>query len=85
MKKGKDIRKLIEGPLSDISIILDDVVFVKEDGINFLRIVIDKAPYVDVDDCVAATKIINPIIDKVDFIDDNYVLDVCSKEKGGSK
>ena len=69
MKKGKDIRKLIEGPLSDISIILDDVVFVKEDGINFLRIVIDKAPYVDVDDCVAATKI-NPIIDKEDIIDD---------------
>ena len=85
MKKGKDIRKLIEGPLSDISIILDDVVFVKEDGINFLRIVIDKARYVDVDDCVAATKIINPIIDKEDIIDDTYVLDVCSKEKGGSK
>ena len=51
----------------------------------FLRVIIDKEPYVDVDTCVKATEIINPILDKIeDEFDDAYVLDVCSKEKGGN-
>ncbi|HHT38239.1 MAG TPA: hypothetical protein GXZ95_02350 [Mollicutes bacterium] len=83
MKKEGIIKKLIEEPLSKINIIVDDVVYVKENGINFLRVTIDKEPYVGVDDCVAATKIIDPIIDKEDIIKDSYILDVCSKERGG--
>lgn len=79
------IRNLIEKPLSEINIKLDDVSYYKEGTMNILRITIDKDPYVDVDDCVAVTKIINPIIDGEDVIKDTYVLDVCSKEKGGDK
>ena len=49
----------------------------------FLRVVIDKEPFVDVDTCVLATGIINPLIDTLeDEFDDSYVLDVCSLEKG---
>lgn len=79
------IRNLIEKPLAEIDIKVDDVSYCKEGSMNILRITIDKEPYVDVDDCVAATKIINPIIDGENIIYDTYVLDVCSKEKGGEK
>ena len=37
---------------------------------------------IDSDDCVTVRKWINPILDDNDPISDNYILDVCSKEKG---
>ena len=49
---------------------------------NFLRVVIDKEGIIDVDDCVKVSKLINPILDEEDPIEENYILDVCSKEKG---
>jgi ribosome maturation factor RimP len=85
MKNESVIKNLIEKPLLDINIRIDDISYVKENNMNILRITIDKEPYIDVDDCVAATKIINPIIDKEDIINDTYILDVCSKEKGVNK
>lgn len=81
----KRVKKLIEEPLKSINIKLDDVEYVKEGSMYFLRVIIDKEPYVDVDTCVKATEIINPILDKIENeFDDAYVLDVCSKEKGGN-
>lgn len=75
--------KLIEKPLNDINIKVDNVEYVKESGMYFLRITIDKEPFVDVDTCVLATETINPLIDAIENeFDDAYVLDVCSKEKG---
>jgi ribosome maturation factor RimP len=85
MKNESVIKNLIEKPLLDINIRIDDISYVKENNMNILRITIDKEPYIDVDDCVAATKIINPIIDKEDIINDTYILDICSKEKGVNK
>ena len=79
----KKVRDLIEKPLNDINIKLDEVEYVKEGSVYFLRIIIDKEPYVDIDICVKATEVINPLIDTLeDEFDDAYVLDVCSKEKG---
>ena len=75
------VRSLIEDKLREDGYILDEVLYIKEDGNYFLRIVIDKCGIVDVEDCVKATKIIDPIIDTIN-IEDNYILDVCSKEKG---
>ena len=66
----------------DNGYILDDVLYVKEDGMNFLRVIIDKEGIITVDDCVKVSKLINPILDEEDPIEDNYILDVCSKEKG---
>ncbi len=80
--EGK-VRDLIEKPLNDVNIKLCEVEYVKEGSMYFLRIEIDKEPFVDIDTCVKATEIINPLIDKIeDEFDDAYVLDVCSKEKG---
>lgn len=73
------VRKLIEGPLSKEKITVVDVLLEYENGVKNLVIVIDKKPYVDIDTCVLATNIINPILDKEDIIEDSYVLDVCSK------
>ena len=77
-----EIRKLFENIIEENGYILDEVLYVKEDGMNFLRVVIDNEGIIDVDDCVKVSKLINPILDEEDPIEENYILDVCSKEKG---
>ena len=73
------IRNLIEEPLKNSNIDVLDVHFEDENGVKNLMIIIDKMPYVDLDTCVEATHIINPILDEADLIDESYVLNVCSK------
>ena len=51
---------------------------------NFLRIVIDRDEPIDIDKCVEVTNVINPLLDDIDFIDDSYILDITTKEKGGN-
>lgn len=77
------IRESIEGPLSSKGIVVDDIIYEKEGNNNFLRIVIDSNNIVDLDMCVDATHIINDILDEIDVIDESYILDISSKEKGG--
>ena len=40
---------------------------------------------IDLQKVVMATRIINPILDKIDLIDHAYTLDVYAKEKGVEK
>ena len=47
-----------------------------------LSICLDKVGGIDLDTIVYATNIINLIVDKYDFTDDSYILDVVSKERG---
>lgn len=76
------IIELIKPTIEENGFILDNVEYVKEGSLYYLRITIDKKGYVDLDDCVKITKLINPIIDSNDPIKDNYILEVSSKEKG---
>lgn len=77
------IRVLIEDEITKAGYILDEVLYLKENNLNFLRIVIDKNNgYIDVNDCVAVNDLLDPILDKIDFIEDSYIVDICSKEKG---
>ena len=76
------ITNLLKDVLEENNYILDGVEYVKEGSIYFLRIIIDKVGIIDVEDCVTVTNLINPILDKEDPIEENYILDVCSKEKG---
>lgn len=78
----KNIRNLIEEPIKEAGLILDEVKYEKEGSTKFLRVIIDKCGFITVDDCVTVCKIINPILDERDPIEENYILDVCSKEKG---
>ena len=43
---------------------------------------LDKVGGIDLDEIVAATEIINPIVDKYNICDDSYIMDVISKERG---
>lgn len=77
------VRKLIEGEVNKLGISIDSVVYEKEGGNYFLRIVIDRDDIIDIDTCVEVTNIINPLLDQSDIISDSYILDVSTKEKGG--
>lgn len=77
------IEKLIKEPIENNGYILDSVEYIKENGTYFLRIVIDKKnEYITVNDCVEVNNLLDPILDRVDFITDSYIVDICSKEKG---
>lgn len=82
MDIASKIKTLIEEAVKENGYIIDEVLYVKEDGNYFLRVVIDKNGVIDVEDCVTVTRLIDPILDTVDYITDSYILDVCSKEKG---
>lgn len=76
------VRKLIEDEVNKMGIIIDSIVYEKEGSNYFLRIVIDRDEAIDIDTCVEVTNIINPLLDKADFINESYILDVSTKEKG---
>ena len=83
MKENLDIiKKEITEPMNKMDIIVDSVDFVNENNYYFLKIVLDKVNGIDLDTIVEATNIINPIIDKLDLIEEEYVLDISSKERG---
>jgi len=82
MDIANKVKALIEEAVKENGYIIDEVLYVKEDGNYFLRVVIDKNGIIDVEDCVTVTRIIDPMLDTVDYITDSYILDVCSKEKG---
>lgn len=76
------IRNAIEGPINKIGYVLDDILYVREGKTYFLRVVVDNNAIMTVEDCVKVTRVVDPIIDELDLIENSYVLDVCSKEKG---
>ena len=82
MEIADKVKKLIESEVNKSGYIVDEVLYVKEDGNYYLRIVIDKNGIIDIEDCVTVTRIVDPMLDNIDFITDSYILDVCSKEKG---
>lgn len=82
MKIEDKIREMLEKVITDNGYILDRVIYEKEDGNNFLRLIIDKKDIITVDDCVVVSNLVNPILDDLDPISERYILDVCSKEKG---
>lgn len=78
------VRNLIEKDVSKLGINIDKITYEKEGSNYFLRIVIDRDEIIDIDTCVEVTNVINPLLDEADFIDDSYILDVTTKEKGGN-
>lgn len=82
MEIAERVKKLIESEVNKNGYIVDEVLYVKEDGNYYLRIIIDKNGTIDIEDCVNVTRIVDPMLDDINFIKDSYILDVCSKEKG---
>lgn len=81
-EKLNKIREAITKPMEELNIIVDEVLYEKENGYNFLKITLDKVNGLDLDTIVEATNVINPIVDKLDLISDEYILDISSKERG---
>ena len=81
-KKLEEIRKNLTPSLEKLNIIITDITYSKKGKYNFLTIELDKEGGLDLDSIVEASNVINPIIDKLDLIDDSYILDVISKERG---
>ena len=76
------IREIVEPAIVDAGYILDEVKYEQEGSTKFLRLIIDKEGFITVDDCVVVCRLVNPLLDNEDPIEENYILDVCSKEKG---
>ena len=55
-----------------------DVEYVREGGEWFLRLYIDKDGGVDVDDCEAVSRAVDPVLDEKDPIPESYRFEVCS-------
>ena len=76
------VREVVNNCLENNNMWVDDVKYEKEGNNYFLRIVVDSDSTIDVDKIVEVTRIINPVLDEVDIIEDSYILDISSKEKG---
>lgn len=78
----EQVKKLIEKEVEKLGVRIDSVKLEKEGGNLFLRIVIDRDEIIDVDTCVEVTNVINPLLDEANLIEESYMLDVSTKEKG---
>ena len=76
--------KLVEAignKLDDLGVYIYDVTYGKVDGENTLTVILDREEIISLNEVVMATRIINPILDKLDLIKESYTLDVYAKEK----
>ncbi len=61
---------------------LVDVEYIKEAGNWYLRAYIDKPGGITVDDCEVVNRELGDLLDRDDFIDDSYILEVSSPGLG---
>lgn len=77
-KIEEKVESLIKNKIEDIGYNLYDVEYVKEGKDYFLRIFIDKDDGIDLNDCELASNAISDLLDKADYIKDQYFLEVSS-------
>lgn len=70
--------ELLEPILASMNFELVDVEYVKEAGIWYLRSYIDKTGGITVDDCEAVSRQFSDLLDREDFIQDSYIMEVSS-------
>lgn len=79
---GKNIAAIVEELVAPVveanNMELVDVNYVKEGGRWFLRLFIDKAGGVTLDDCQLISEAVEPLIDEHDPINNPYILEVSS-------
>lgn len=68
------INKIIEN--TDYELV--DLEYVKEGPFMYLRVYLDKEGGITIDDCAVVSKEFNKKLDELDFIDDQYFLEVSS-------
>jgi ribosome maturation factor RimP len=73
------VKEVIEPSLTEANLKILKIEYVKEENQNILRVFIDTD---NIETCVKATKIINPILDEYDLINEQYNLEVSSRGIG---
>lgn len=86
MSKGKTYESRTEALLVPIAeakgIEIYDVEYVKEGSDWYLRAYIDKPGGVDINDCETVSRVLSDALDKEDFIEEAYILEVSSPGLG---
>lgn len=77
-----EIREKIGNSLNELNLTIDSIKYEKEGNNNYLRICLDSSDIIDTNLIVKATKIINPLMDELDIIKEEYILDIYGKSKG---
>lgn len=77
-KIEEKVEKLLEEKIQKLGYILYDVEYVKEGKEYFLRIYIDNENGISLDDCELVSNCITQILDKADYIQEQYFLEVSS-------
>jgi len=79
MKVTELVAKLAEPVVQEKGLQLWDVEYVREGSEYFLRIYLDKPDgSVDINDCEAVSRAMDPILDEADPIEGSYHFEVCS-------
>ncbi|MBR5782829.1 MAG: ribosome maturation factor RimP [Clostridia bacterium] len=80
MKKDVEsvVTEIARPIVEDIGVELYDVEYVKEGGTRYLRIYIDAPDGVDIEQCEAVSRALDPALDKADPIREAYYLEVSS-------
>lgn len=77
-KIEEKVEQLVKNPIEKLGYSLYDVEYVKEGPEYYLRIYIDKKSGIDLNDCEKVSNEINEILDKADYIKEQYYLEVSS-------
>ena len=78
MKVTELVAKLAQPVVEEKGCELWDVEYVREGSERFLRIYLDKEGGVDINDCEAISRAVDPILDEKDPIKESYHFEVCS-------
>lgn len=78
MKITQAVEEFAEPIVRQYGCSLWDVEYVREGGEWFLRLYIDKEGGVDISDCEAISRAVDPILDEKDLIAESYSFEVCS-------
>ncbi len=72
------IRETVSNILRDNAIELVGITYKKKGHVRVLRILADKDAGITIDECAKMNGVIAEVLDKEDFIDENYILEVSS-------
>ena len=78
MKVTELVAKLAQPVVEENGCELWDVEYVREGSEYFLRLYLDKEGGVDINDCEAISRAVDPILDEKDPIQGSYHFEVCS-------
>ena len=78
MKITEQVREFAQPLVEAVGCTLWDVEYVREGGEWFLRLYIDKDGGVDINDCEAVSRAVDPVLDEKDPIPESYRFEVCS-------